>query len=331
MKRRFGWIPDIYQRVSRSTWIREAVMNWPWYKPTHVPMRLYDICTLVTAQENACRYCLGVARTTMKIYGYSEKTIRSIERDALFAETNERERAFIRFCRNLSRSNPRPPKSDCAKLIKLGFSQKEVTEMAFVVGAHCFVNRVATFISVPPLTEFEAMPDRLLVKLLRPFVARRVKRNMWKESPDLPGEVTTFPYLVNIFDGLPAAKALNDTFAGAMQSSVLSQTLKILMFAVVARSLSCAFCEGESEKMALQMGFTNAEFEKTMRTLHSPRLTDPEKKILEWTRETIHFENSYIQKRIAQLSEEVDELVLLEGIGMAALANTAVRLAILLN
>jgi hypothetical protein len=81
--------------------------------------------------------------------------------------------------------------------------------------------------------------------------------------------------------------------------------------------------------MAKEIGFSETEFENALSSLNSPRLSGPEGKILSWTRETVHFQTGPMQKKIHVLSREVDEEMLLESIGVAALANTAVRLAVL--
>jgi hypothetical protein len=83
--------------------------------------------------------------------------------------------------------------------------------------------------------------------------------------------------------------------------------------------------------MALDFGFAEAEFDRALNTLSSPRLSEEETKILAWTRETVHFQTGPMQKRISALVRELDEEVLLEAMGMAALANTTVRLAVLID
>ncbi len=78
------------------------------------------------------------------------------------------------------------------------------------------------------------------------------------------------------------------------------------------------------------MGFSETEFENALSSLNSPRLNSPEGKILSWTRETVHYQTGPMQKQVRALSREVDEEMLLESIGVAALANSAVRLAVLM-
>ncbi len=326
-----GTIPDLLTRVSRSHWLRKASLKWVRLPVKEIPVRLKHIGALVTAQENACRYCYGVARSQMQVFGYSEKMINHIEREMQLAELDEKDYSFIQFCRNLARSNPRPAKADRDKLIRLGFTPLAVCEMAFLITNHCFHNRVATFISCPPMHKFEKLSGSFLGRVLRPFLARKLRSLALTKVDPLPEETEYFPSVVQALSGLPAATLLNEALEGAFSSPVLSQELKILMFAVVASLLECDICQAEARNMSLSQGFTEAEFDSSLSSLASPRLNAQESRILSWTRETVYIQTGAVQKRIRILAQEVSEEVLLEAIGVAALANTTVRLAMLLE
>ena len=331
VKADIGFVPDTVKRVSRSPWLRKIMLTWQRVPIEQFPRRLADIATLVVAQENACRFCYGVARAQLRLFGYSEKMISNIEREMHLAEMDEKDRAFIQFCRNLSRSNPRPPKADRDKLIRLGFTPKAVSEMAFLIANHCLLNRVCTFLSCPLGSIFEKMEKSLMGRYFRPLVAWKIRNMAFTDIDPLPDDNGSYSGVVLALSDLPAASLLNEAMEGAFASNVLSMELKILMFAVVARSLECSFCQAESRKMALDLGLTEAEFESALSSLTSPRLNEQERKILSWTRETVHFQTGPMQKRVRALAKEVDEEVLLESIGMAALANSIVRLAVLLG
>jgi alkylhydroperoxidase family enzyme len=270
-----------------------------------------------------------MARSQMRLFGYSEKMISNIEREMQLAELDEKDRLFIQFCRNLARSNPRPPKADRDKLISLGFTPLAVSEMAFHIANQCFINRVATFISSPPMYKIEKFSTSLLGRILRPLIARKIRSQAWTPAEPLKEDNKSFAGLVKALDGLPAAAVIQEGLEGAFSSEVLSMELKLLMFAVVARSLECSFCQDETRQMAGDLGFSETEFANAVSSLNSPRLNGPEGKILSWARETVHFQTGQIQKRTRTLSRKVDEEMLLEAIGVAALANTAVRLAVL--
>lgn len=332
VKARFGKVPDIFFRVSPSRWLREAVMEWPQYKVQHFPSKLAYIAGLICAQENACRYCIGVSRAYLKSQGYNDSFIDMIERDRQLAELDEKERVFVQFCRSLSRSSPRPPKSLVTRLQRLGYSELAVKEMAWWIVANCFINRVSTFIAVPPMGDLERMSQGMLGKVFRRVLKKRIETAQRTELASVAvGDGQSFVKMMDSLRGLPAVDYIGTALHGAMQSDVLSKELMILMFSVVAKTLQCEFCISESKEMALQMGFEEEEYERALLTLNSKVLSDQESEILKWTRETIHFDTFAIQERIKQLSAKIDNVVLLEAIGLASLANAVVRLAILIN
>ncbi len=331
VKKEMGQVPDLLTRVSPSNWLREVLLKSLRIRVNEFPRHLGDIGTLVCAQENACRFCYGMARTQMRLFGYSNKMINGVEQDMLMAELNQKDRTFIRFCRSLARSNPRPPKKERDKLLKLGFSELAVSEMAFHIARECFINRVVTFISSPPMYGFERLPKSFIGRFLRPMIAWKIRSSAWVNQDPLPEPQGRFDGVMKALTGIPAAVIISDGLEGVFASKVLSDELKVLMFAVVARSLSCRFCHGATTEMAIELGFSELEFEEALSTLTSPRLSVQEQKILAWTRETVHYQTGPMQKRIKALSQEIDNEVLLEAIGLASLANSVVRLAVLLE
>ena len=82
--------------------------------------------------------------------------------------------------------------------------------------------------------------------------------------------------------------------------------------------------------MAQDLGIDEEEFNSALASLSFPRLNTYEAKIFAWTRETVHFETGDMQRKIRVLAEELEDKILLEAIGVASLANTVVRLAVLL-
>ena len=331
VKSEAGMLPDVLRRVASSEWLREATFKWPRIPVAEFPQHLADIASLITAQENACRYCYGVARSYLKVFGHSDKEINRIERDMQVAELDEKERVFIRFCRNLARSSPRPPKAEREKLISMGFSPQGVAEMAFHIGNHCFINRVCTFISCDAMQRLERVSYSFMGRLLRPVMAKKIRAMSTTDFKPLPEDKSAFPGVVEALGDIPGAAALNEALEGANASEVLSKELKALMFAVVAKTLQCDFCQQESRNMALALGFNEQEFDDALNNLTSDKLSPEEVKLLNWTRETIHYETGTIQSRVRELSRDIDPEVMVEAIGVASLANTVVRLAILLE
>ena len=166
---------------------------------------------------------------------------------------------------------------------------------------------------------------------MRPVMAKKIRGMETTDFKPLPEDLNAFPGVVKALGNITGAAALNEVLEGAATSEVLSKELKVLMFAVVARALQCEFCQTETRKMAHSLGFADSEFDHAINTLSSPRLDETETLLLNWTRETIHYEAGPIQAKVKSLALEIDPEIMVEAIGIAALANTVVRLAILLE
>ena len=125
-------------------------------------MRLFQIGSMVTAQENACRYCYGANRAFMKLMGHSESFIQRVERDVQMAQMDAKERAFIAFCRTLARSRPRPAAAARHTLLTAGFDAAQIHEMAFIISLACCYNRITVLMACPPEDKLERMANGLL-------------------------------------------------------------------------------------------------------------------------------------------------------------------------
>lgn len=330
-KRRFGGTSDYLRRVAPIPWLRRACASWLLYPLNALPLRLADIGFLVISQENSCRYCYGAARAHLRILGYSDRVISQIERELQLAELDQKDQAFIRFCRNLARSNPRPARAERDELIRLGFSPAAVAETAFYIVDHCFHNRVATFIALPPAVTYERIGRSLLGRLLRPILARANRRSIAFPTDFAVPEGAPFAGIMNTLSGLPACYLLNETLTGAFESPVLSRRIKALMFGVVARMLECRFCVPQARALLLAEGFDEAEVDACLSALASPKLDARESAILTWVRETVRYQPSQIQKRTRALADAIGMEATLEAVGVASLANATVRLAMLLE
>jgi alkylhydroperoxidase family enzyme len=267
----------------------------------------------------------------MRILGYPERVIGQIEREIQLAELDEKDQAFIRFCRNLARSNPRPARAQRDELIRLGFTPLQIKEAAFLIANQCFQNRVASFLAFPPEVTYERLGRSIVGRLLRPLLATANRRSRPFPTDFVPREGAPFSRLVGALAGLPAAYLLDRTLNGAFDSPVLSRRVKALMFAVVARMLECGFCQPESRKLLQAEGFTVDEADACLATLSSPKLDPSESAILGWVRETVRYQPGDIQKRTRALSEAVGAQATIEAVGVAALANATVRVAMLLE
>ncbi len=337
VKRRVGRVFEVDRRVSRSHWIREVAIGLTTYRPSELTQRLFNIGALVTAQENACRYCYGSNRAFMKILGYSESFISRIERDAHVAELDDKERGFIAFCRNLARSRPRPARAERDALVALGYAPLAVNEMALLISMGCFYNRLSILIACPPELGLERMangPLGWLMRLAGPLVrALMARRKPAQTGPFDAATLSSGPFgrVVATLAGLPGGAIIKAALDGAFASTELPRATKALMFAVVARTLACRASEAEARKLLAAEGFSDAEVGTALTTLSSTRLSPNDNLLLSWVRDTVYYQTAVIQAQTRALAKDLSETALLEAIGVAALANATVRLAMLLE
>jgi alkylhydroperoxidase family enzyme len=336
VRRRGGQVSEVDRRIAQSPWLREAALSLTTYRAVAMPQRLFHIGALVTAQENSCRYCYGANRAYLKILGYPEDFIHRIERDMHVAELDEKERAAITFCRNLARSRPRPSREACDKLVNLGFSRQAVNEIAFAISMGCFYNRVSTFMACPPEQGFERMANGPVGRILA--LAAPLLR-MWDRSGGPQGREalldaqallsSRFAPILLPLAGLPAARIMRDALDGVFASNVLGRDTKALMFATVARTMGCSLCESWAIEMLREGGMEAQEIAAALAHLHTDRLPASEAGLLSWTRSTVYYDTAKIQQLTRQLGAGIGARALLEAIGVAALANATVRLAML--
>jgi alkylhydroperoxidase family enzyme len=338
IKRRGGRVFGVDRRVAPLPWLREACLGMTTYRPSEVSQRLFTLGAMVTAQENSCRYCYGANRAFLKILGYSESFISRLERDAHVAELDDRERGFIAFCRNLARSRPRPAKAERDALIKLGYAPLAVHEIAFLIAMGCFYNRIGVLTACPPELGFERLANGILGRVMglaMPLMSRlTARRGAAQQGASIDAKsLASGPFgpVVATLAGLPAAAMMKAALDGAFASTVLARSTKALMFAIVARTLGCRHSEAEARKLLLSEHFDEAEIDAALATLASKRIPPHETGLLPWVRDTIHYQTAAVQNQTRALTADVGTAAMLEAIGVAALANATVRLAMLLE
>ena len=337
LRRRGGNVSEVDRRIAPSPWIREACLGINTGRACAISAHLFNVAALVTSQENACRYCYGANRAYMKMLGYPESYIRRIEQDVHLAELDERERALVAFCRNLARSRPRPARAELDGLLRLGYTRDAAHEIALWIALGCFYNRVSTLIASPPERGFEGWVDakRLRFALTRPltrFLAARRRRG--KRDPAATAAALgagAYGAVLAPLAGLPGAWIMKAALDDAFASTVLSRGTKALMFAIVARSLDCRPSETEARRLLAADGFSDAEIDQSLASLECARAPASEARLLPWVRDTVHFQTAQIQGHTRELAAEMGNAAALEAIGVAALANATVRLAMLVE
>lgn len=290
-------------------------------------LELNDLIQLVVSQENSCRFCYAAVRAMLRIQGMSEARIRAVEGSLTRADVSPREAAALAFARTLTRSTPAAAAATKQALLDTGASVSEVKEIAYVTAAINFTNRAATAPAIPPFT-MEQMPRKLHIRLLRPLIARmlRKSRSRGKATP-LDGALSyPFAGLVESFAGSPIAPALGKALAEMWASPVLTRRCKLLMFAVIARGLSCGACTNEAARSLAKEGFSEDALANVLTHLDAPELDPIERLLVPFARETIWYEPAALQRRARAVRDQLTPTQFLEAIGVVSLANGLCRL-----
>ena len=189
---------------------------------------------------------------------------------------------------------------------------------AFGVGPIARVSRPA-----PPADERQPYPDR------------RASGGSSASRPSAPDLLVldegAFGNVVATLAGVQGASIMKAALDGAFASTVLQPSTKALMFAVVGRTLGCRHSEEGARRLLASQGVDDAEIDAILATLDSKRPVAHESRLLSWVRDTVHYQTATIQHQTRLLAADIGDAAALEAIGVAALANATVRLAMLLE
>jgi alkylhydroperoxidase family enzyme len=329
IKKTLGMDIPAYRYLAGSKWLRDTVMLSNTTKDSYAPERLSLLAFLVTSQENSCRFCYGTARAFLKMYGLSEKEIDRVEHDAKTAGADDKERELLHFCRDLSRSNPRPARAQLERLVGMGFDPLAMVEIAVDVACSCMSNRVSTFLAMPLIPEMENFTPPLKMRLMRPIMRLMQSSPPPPPRDNLPPPGSPFFELVALAKGTRGVPIFHGALTGAFASPVLPVRTKAWVFAVVARALDCGLCERLSSAVLQQEGVASDARGRILDALSGPELDETEKVLLPWVRETAHYQTEVMQRRTHELGQRLGDAVVLEAIGLAALANACSRLSML--
>lgn len=329
-RRRLG-MPHITVRYFLAApWMARAVVD------LHVEFGLLlqldqhtaDLISLVVSQENSCRFCYAIVRSTLWLQGMDAQRIRRVEQDFSRADLGPRAQAAIAYARAQSRSGPAGAPAAWQTLRDAGIGTLEAKEIAFTVALTDFSNRAHTMVAVP-YQPAERMPVHPAMRLLRPLIDRVMSRHRSRGRPAAaPAADPALPYgrLVAAFAGSPIAAALQDTLGQMWASAILSRRCKLLMFAVVSRGLPCEVCELEILRALQHEGLGAEVVERILGRLDAPELDAAERLLLPLARETLWYEPAALQRRVRALRDALTPAQLVEAIGVAALANALCRM-----
>lgn len=314
-----------------SDWLPEANadLNLRLFTRVDLDHALADLVGLTVSQENSCRYCFAATRTLLIMVGYPRARIARLEQTLAVEELDEKTRAACAFARRLSRSDPKVSKADVEKLRRVGIEGRAYRELAAVVSLWVYFNRISTIAALPPET-WEELPDRWITRLMRPFLAARIDRTYRVRSGPvpLPPELRegACAEAVCALDGLPVAIGLRRAIDAMWKSPGLPQRSRGLMCATIARGLGCETSEAEVVAMLADAGVDRSLVQDVLAHLDAPGLSEAERELVRFARETIWYEPAPLQRKAGRLREQLSEREFVEATATVSMANMLCRL-----
>jgi uncharacterized peroxidase-related enzyme len=329
----YGIVPASLRRTTPVPWLRRAYFDFARTNTASLSDAEVELAGFVTAQENACRYCYGIARARMRMLGFTEEMVDRIERSAQLAEADPEERELVRFCRNLARSKPRPSRAARATLEAVGYTPLQVVELAWVTAAMSFCNRVSTLLAIQPELEMERISTKQnLWSTLKSWLPGGPSATLAPPVYPKPAGTGMLAEIVGVLDGSPGAAILEVTLGAALAGSSLRRRTICLIFAVISHTLGSTLCAKAAAEALRSEEFPDASLDEVLKTLSSRALDDVEVRLLPWSRDTVWLpeQPKWIQEKTLPL-KALGDRTLLEAVGVASLANSCVRLAMLLE
>ena len=330
VRKAVGAVPGWLARLAPSPWLVRALCEIIARPFAHAPLEVVNQVALVVSQENSCRYCYGIQRAVLKIFGQRDEYIDALGREAQVGDLTPASRAAFDLARRLTRANPRPGGADFEALVRAGFSRPAAAEIVFTAAANAFTNRIGTLLVLPPepIESFVASP---VFRFVRPLLAWRMRPRPRAPEPAPRPDDGPCAAVVATLDGSPAAGVLRRAIDGAWASDVLPRRTKTLMLAVIARALGCAHGEREARRFLAAEGLPPAEVDGILANLGSPRLDAREARLVPFARETVRYQPAAIQRRMRELARGLSPEEVLEAVGIAALANAVCRMSVVID
>lgn len=316
--------------LAHCPWVTRALIRLDGMDLIELDFRLANLAVMVVSRDNACRNCYAAVRVLLRLMGLSDAEIERLEDDMVSAELDEHDRLGLEFVRRLSRASPRLAPQDLKPLRDAGYGAGELRELTFVAAKYVAYNRIATIPALPPAPLEEFHGSRML-RFFRPFlggIARRYNRRSQPVFLTEEQKAGPFRDWVDALDGLPVAGKLRAVLDEAWDSPLLSRRAKALMFAVVARGLTCPRSEQEALRLLADEGLKGDAVEEILAHLGSPLLDPVEAVVVPFARETLWYTPAQIQRRAREVREQIGAERLLEAVGIAAFANALCRLSI---
>jgi AhpD family alkylhydroperoxidase len=320
--------------LAACPWLLRALTQRHEVGLVHVSHRLNDLIGLVVSQDNSCRHCYGATRAMLRLFGHSEERIRVLESELHRVELPETERRALEYARLVSRASPRAGAAETKALRDAGWSEAGIAEIITCASCCVFGNRIATLsaLTPDPVEQLAARWYAPLASLAMRWSSRRKRKPARPVAAPPEAKLGPLGPLFQRLDGLPVAGYLSETLSAALASPILPKRTKLMVFAVIARSLGCPVCHGALEPLLQAESVEQAVLEDVLRRLSSSALSPLEARLIPLARETVRYQQpAPLQEKLRELKTTMSDAELLEFVGIAALANTFARLTVVLG
>ncbi len=111
---------------------------------TYLSYEIKEAIALLISKENSCRMCVDVHKNIAKMLGLSEERIGEILEGIDRIDTDEKDKALLRFCvRASKKDNYKMSQDDIDALKALGWSDAEILEAVAITGYFNYINTLS--------------------------------------------------------------------------------------------------------------------------------------------------------------------------------------------
>ena len=328
LKKLFGGVvPNVFRKIAPAQWLVDVWMSIMRRRHSCVaPAPLIDLVCFISAQENACRYCYGGQRAAIRLVGFPEKRIRALETRVELEQLEPRERAVLAWTSSVVRLSRESLAAQREALAATGLSPVQIAELTFFAALVSAGTRISTLQAVPPDADFEALPDRLFIRIIRPLIALGMKPERREPAPVAAGP---FAGVLAPLGDTWGAQLLRVTVDRMLSEGPLPRRTKLLMLLTLAHATSSTAMRADVVRLLGENGITAAEADEIAAHLASSVLDATEHKLVALARDSIRYKAIDIQRRTREVTAGMDTRTILEVIGTIAAGNALVRMSLL--
>lgn len=139
-----------------------------------IGLRTYELATLGAARAIGSEHCLlAHGRRSLRAGLFDEDQLASLARDGVEADLDERDRAVVAYAEKLSTDAASMTDADSQRLREVGFTDREIVDIALAAGARNFFSRALLALAVP-VDDVPGLTPALVAALRAPGDAARV-------------------------------------------------------------------------------------------------------------------------------------------------------------